>query len=133
MDPIRLEDFKDIQLYITDDRYGSDDPFAAQIELKAKAPKLAALRGRPKKRRIRKITEERRPKKQYRCGHCKELGHNRKGCRNGRKEREVVAIVSSNSETSGGETSGGETSGGKASDGETSGDEASVEDDDELA
>jgi hypothetical protein len=41
MEPIRLEDFKDIQLYITDDEYGNNDPFAEQIELKAKAPKLA--------------------------------------------------------------------------------------------
>jgi hypothetical protein len=133
MDPIQLEDFKDIELYITDDRYKSDDPFAAQIKLKAKALKLAALRGRPKKRRIRKITEEKRPKKQYRCGYCKELGHNRKGCRNGRKEREVIVIVNNNSETSGDETSSGETSDDKASDSETSSDEASIENDDELA
>jgi hypothetical protein len=41
MEPIRLEDFENIQLYITDDEYESDDPFAEQIELKAKAPKLA--------------------------------------------------------------------------------------------
>jgi hypothetical protein len=63
IDPIRLEDSKEIQLYITDDGYKSDEPFAAQIELKAKAPNLAALRGGPKKRRIRKITEEGRRKK----------------------------------------------------------------------
>jgi hypothetical protein len=93
MDPIRLEDFQNIQLYIPNDEYESDDPFAEQIELKAKAPKLAQLRGRPKKRRIRKATEG-RPKKQLRCGHCKELGHNRRGCRNGRREPEVVVISS---------------------------------------
>ena len=49
MEPIRLEDFKDIQLYITDNEYGSDDPFTEPIKLKAKVPKLAQLRGRPKK------------------------------------------------------------------------------------
>jgi hypothetical protein len=43
------------------------------------------------------ITEEGRPKKQYCCGHYKELGHNRKGCRNRQKEREVIVIMSSNS------------------------------------
>ena len=41
IEPIRLEDFKDIQLYVTDNKYESDDPFAKQIKLKAKAPKLA--------------------------------------------------------------------------------------------
>jgi hypothetical protein len=97
MEPIRLEDFKDIQLYISDDEYGSDDPFKEKIQLKAKAPKLAQLRGRPKKRRIRKTTEE-RPSKKYRCSHCGQLGHNRKGCRNGRKELEVLPV---NSEESG--------------------------------
>ena len=50
MEPIRLEDFKDVQLYITDNEYGSDDPFKERVVLKAKAPKLAQLRGRPKKR-----------------------------------------------------------------------------------
>ena len=75
---IRLKDFKDIRLYITDNEYESDDPFTKQIELKTKAPKLAQLRGRPKKRRIRKVTE-RRPKKQLRYSHCKKLGHNRRG------------------------------------------------------
>ena len=112
MKPIRLEDFKDIQLYTTNDEYESDDPFAEQIKLKAKAPKLAQLRGRPKKRRIRKATKE-RPKKQYRCGHCKELGHNRKGCRNGRRDQEIMVVISSSD---------------KASD-----DKASEEDEDELA
>ena len=38
---IRLKDFKDIRLYITDNKYESDGPFAKQIKLKAKAPKLA--------------------------------------------------------------------------------------------
>ena len=50
IEPIRLEDFKDIQLYITDNEYRSDDPFTERIQLKAKAPKLAQLRGQPKKR-----------------------------------------------------------------------------------
>jgi hypothetical protein len=27
IEPIRLEDFKDIQLYISDDKYESDNPF----------------------------------------------------------------------------------------------------------
>jgi hypothetical protein len=63
IEPIRLKDFKDIQLYITDDEYRNNNPFAEQIELKAKAPKLAQLRGRPKKIRIRKTTEERPNKK----------------------------------------------------------------------
>ena len=85
MEPIRLEDFKDIQLYITDNEYGSDDPFKEKVVLKAKAPKLAQLRGWPKKRRIRKATEA-KPKRELRCSHCKQLGHNRRGCRNGRKE-----------------------------------------------
>ena len=62
IEPIRLEDFKDIRLYVTDNEYDSDDPFAEQIKLKAKALKLAQLRGRPKKRRIRKAIK-RRPKK----------------------------------------------------------------------
>ena len=60
---IRLKDFKDIWLYITDNEYESDDLFTKQIKLKAKAPKLVQLQGRPKKRRIRKITEERPNKK----------------------------------------------------------------------
>ena len=79
--PIRVKDFKDIQLYITGNEYESDDPFVRQIELKAKALRLAQLRGRPKKRRIRKTTED-KPKRQLRCSHYKELGHNRRGCRN---------------------------------------------------
>ena len=135
MEPIRLEDFKDIQLYVTDNEYESDDPFAKQIELKAKAPKLAQLRGRPKKRRIRKVTEG-RPKKQLRCGHCKELGHNRRGCRNGRREPEVMIISSeaSSGEASSGEASSGEASSDEASSGEANSDEASSgEDKDELA
>ena len=41
MEPIRLEDFKDIQLYITDNEYRSDDPFKEKVEVKARAPKLA--------------------------------------------------------------------------------------------
>jgi hypothetical protein len=116
MELIRLKDFKDIQLYITDDEYRNNNPFAEQIKLKAKALKLAQLQDQPKKRRIRKTTEERPNKKQYRCGHCKELGHNRKGCRNGRKEPEVVVISSS-----------------EASEEEASKEEASAEDKDELA
>ena len=99
MEPIRLEDFKDIQLYITDNEYESDNPFARQIKLKAKAPRLAQLRGRPKKRRIRKTTED-KPKRQLRCGYCKELGHNRRGCRNRRKEPEVIIVVSSDKASS---------------------------------
>jgi hypothetical protein len=70
------------------------------IQLKAKAPKLAQLKGRPKKRRIRKTTEE-RPSKKYRCSHCEQLGHNRKGCRNRRKELEVVSVNSEESEEEG--------------------------------
>ena len=50
MEPIRLEDFKDVQLYITDNKYRSDDLFREKVVLIAKAPKLAQLRGRPKKR-----------------------------------------------------------------------------------
>ena len=99
IEPIRLKDFKDIQLYITDNKYESDDLFAEQVVLKATAPKLAQLRGRPKKRRIRKATEG-RPKKQLHCGHCKELGHNRRGCRNRRKEPEVIIVVSSDKASS---------------------------------
>ena len=135
IEPIRLEDFKDIQLYVTDNEYESDDPFAKQIKLKAKAPKLAQLRGRPKKRRIRKVTEG-RPKKQLRCGHCKELGHNRKDYRNGRKEPEVMIISSeaSSGEASSGEASSGEASSDEANSGEANSDEASSgEDKDELA
>ena len=98
MEPIRLEDFKDIQLYITDDEYGSDDPFTEKIQLKAKAPKLAQLRGRPKKRRIRKIVEE-RPSKKYCCSHCNQLGHNRKGYRNGRKKSEELVLDSRDEES----------------------------------
>ena len=41
MEPIRVEDFKDIQLYITDNEYRSDDPFKEKVEVKARAPKLA--------------------------------------------------------------------------------------------
>ena len=41
MEPIRLEDFKDIQLYVTNNEYKNDNPFAKQIKLKTKAPKLA--------------------------------------------------------------------------------------------
>ena len=41
IEPIRVEDFKDIQLYITDNKYGSDDPFKEKVVLKVKAPKLA--------------------------------------------------------------------------------------------
>ena len=82
---IRLEDFKDIQLYITDNKYGSNDLFKEKVVLKAKAFKLVQPRGRPKKRWIRKAIEN-KPKRELRCGHCKQLGHNRRGCRNGRKE-----------------------------------------------
>ena len=41
IEPIRLKDFKDIQLYITNNEYKNDNPFAKQIKLKTKAPKLA--------------------------------------------------------------------------------------------
>ena len=135
MEPIRLEDFKDIQLYVTDNEYESDDPFAKQIELKAKAPKLAQLRDRPKKRRIRKAIEG-RPKKQLCYGHCKELGHNRRGYRNGRRELEVIVISNetSSDKASSGEASNGEASSGEASSGEASSGEASSDEDkDELA
>jgi hypothetical protein len=97
MDPIRLEDFRDIQLYITDDTYRSDGVFAEQVKLVATAPNLSQLRGRPKKRRIRKATEG-KPKRQLKCGHCKQVGHNRRACRNGRKEPEVVLLNSSTDE-----------------------------------
>ena len=43
MEPIRLEDFKDIQLYITDNKYRSNNLFKEKVELKAKALKLAQL------------------------------------------------------------------------------------------
>jgi hypothetical protein len=113
MEPIQLEDFENIQLYITNNKYESDDPFTEQIELKAKAPKLAQLRALQKEDL----------KKQLRCGHCKELGHNRRGCRNGRREPEVVVISSD-------ETNSEEAS----SIGEASGEEASSDEDkDELA
>ena len=85
IEPIRLEDFKDIQLYITDNEYRSDDPFKEKVVLKAKAPKLGQLRGRPKKRRIRKATEA-KPKRELRYSHYKQLGYNHRGCRNSRKE-----------------------------------------------
>ena len=85
MEPIRLEDFKDIQLYITDNEYRSDNLFKEKVVLKAKAPKLVQLRGRPKKRRIQKATEA-KPKRELRCSYCKQLGYNRRGCRNSRKE-----------------------------------------------
>ena len=62
---IRVEDFKDIQLYITDNEYRSDDLFKEKVEVKARAPKLAQLRGRPKKRRIRKAIEN-KPKRELR-------------------------------------------------------------------
>ena len=64
IEPIRLEDFKDIQLYITDNEYRSDDLFKEKVVLKAKAPKLAQLRGRPKKRRIQKAIEN-KPKREF--------------------------------------------------------------------
>ena len=64
MEPIRLEDFKDIQLYITDNEYRSDDPFKEKVVFKAKASKLAQLRGRPKKRWIQKAIEN-KPKRAY--------------------------------------------------------------------
>ena len=41
IEPIRLKDFKDIQLYITDNKYRSDDLFKEKVVLKAKASKLA--------------------------------------------------------------------------------------------
>lgn len=99
MDPIRLEDFKDIQVYTTNNDYGSDDPFTEPVLVRAKAPKLARLRGRPKKRRIRK-TVEKESKKQYKCSHCGQLGHNRKGCRNGRKEPTTATTSTSISSSS---------------------------------
>ena len=34
IEPIRLEDFKDIRLYIIDLKYDSDDPFAEQNRTK---------------------------------------------------------------------------------------------------
>jgi len=55
--------------YIPDPDYKSDDPFAELVLSKAKASELSAIRGRLKKRRIRKATEG-RPKRQVRCGHC---------------------------------------------------------------
>ena len=89
IEPIRLEDFKDIQLYITDNEYRSSDLFKEKVVFKAKAPKLAQLRGQPKKRRIRKAIEN-KPKRAYQCSYYRQLGYNCKGCRNGRKELEVV-------------------------------------------
>ena len=100
IDPIQLEDFKDIELYISDNKYGSNDPFKQQIKLQVKAPKLAQLRGQPKKQCIRKASKK-ESTKQYRCSYYRQLGHNRKGYRNGQKEQkeeqevEEVAISSS--------------------------------------
>ena len=147
---IRLKDFKDIRLYVTDNKYDSDDPFVEQIKLKAKALKLAQLRSWPKKRRIRKATKE-RPKKQLRYDHCKELGYNRKGYKNRQREPEVTVISSdkagsdkaSNNKASNNKVSSDEVSNSEASSDEASSDEVSnnkansdeannVEDKDEL-
>jgi hypothetical protein len=69
MEPtIRVEDFKDIKLYTTDDEYRSDNPFKEQIQVNTKASKLAILRGRPKNRRIRKKVEK-ESKKWYKYSH----------------------------------------------------------------
>ena len=55
-------DFKEAQLYITDNKYKSNDLFfLKKVVLKAKASKLVQLRGRPKKRQIRKA----KPKRLY--------------------------------------------------------------------
>ena len=99
MEPIRLEDFKDIQLYITDNKYRSNNLFKEKVELKAKALKLAQLQGQPKKRLIQKAIEN-KPKRELRCSYCKQLGYNRRGCRNRRKELEVVL---DNDESEGGD------------------------------
>ena len=93
IEPIRLEDFKDVQLYITDNEYRSTNLFKEKVELKAKALNLAQLQGRPKKRRIRKAIEN-KPKRELRCSHYKQIGYNRRGYRNRRKELEVVVVDS---------------------------------------
>ena len=99
MDPIRLEDFKDIRLYINSNKYRSDDVFIEQVELVAIAPRLGQLRGRPKKRRIRKATKG-KPKRQLKCGYYKQVGYNRKGCQNKRKQLEVILLNSSTNKES---------------------------------
>jgi hypothetical protein len=120
--PIRLEDFKDLVVRITDPMYGIDNPFAELIELKAKAPKLA------KKKRIRKANEG-KPKREIRCSHCRQIGHNRRGCRNGRKVPVVDISSEGNERTKGRE--GNEGSEGRDDAEDTSTQEETSED--ELA
>ena len=101
MIPIRIEDFKDLIVHIIDPMCEIDDPFAELIKLRAYVPRLAQLRGRPKKKRIQKAAEG-KPKREIRYSYCQQIGHNRKGCRNRRK----VPIVDISSEGSkGGEGS----------------------------
>ena len=129
MDPIRLEDFKDLKVYTQDSEYRDDDPFAQQVEVIATAPRLAQLRGRPKKRRIRKATKG-KPKRQLKCGYCKQVGHNRRGCRNRRKQPEVVLLNSSTDEesaSSGSATKASEACSESAAEASEAGSESAVE------